>query len=168
MWATPKAGDAIIGATARTSDRPLEKTTHLAAQVHLCPTPTASDSQGTTCGKAPEGSVRLKEYARLYPTPRASDGEHGGPKQKDSKGNPALSAIAAMLPTPTVNDAKNNAALSQAERNSKALNVVAGGSLNPDWVEWLVGVPLGWTEIGGETSPISRESQKVSLTEFHA
>ena len=23
----------------------------------------------------------------------------------------------------------------------------AGGSLNPDWVEWLMGWPLGWTDL---------------------
>jgi hypothetical protein len=58
-----------------------------------------------------------------------------------------------MFPTPTANDAKNNAAPSQRTengRNSDALNVVVGGSLNPDWVEWLMGFPFGWTAgIGG-------------------
>ena len=23
-----------------------------------------------------------------------------------------------------------------------------GGSLNPTWVEWLMGFPLGWTDLG--------------------
>lgn len=27
-----------------------------------------------------------------------------------------------------------------------------GGYLNPDWVEWLMGWPIGWTR-GGELSP---------------
>lgn len=22
-----------------------------------------------------------------------------------------------------------------------------GGQLNPDWVEWLMGFPIGWTEV---------------------
>lgn len=26
----------------------------------------------------------------------------------------------------------------------------AGGSLNPDWVEWLMGLPIGWTDIEAE------------------
>jgi len=56
---------------------------------------------------------------------------------------------ARMWATPTVNDAKNNGAPSQMERNSKALNAAAGGSLNPNWVEWLMGFPPGHTEIGG-------------------
>jgi hypothetical protein len=32
----------------------------------------------------------------------------------------------------------------------RKLNVAAGGSLNSDWVEWLMGFPIGWTaDIGG-------------------
>jgi hypothetical protein len=56
-----------------------------------------------------------------------------------------------MYPTPTVNDSKNNNPPSQRTENgqySDQLNVVAGGSLNPYWVEWLMGLPVGWTDIG--------------------
>ena len=35
---------------------------------------------------------------------------------------------------------------SQMERNTKPLNAEVGGSLNPTWVEWLMGWPLGWTD----------------------
>jgi hypothetical protein len=28
--------------------------------------------------------------------------------------------------------------------------VKSNGQLNPDWVEWMMGFPVGWTEIGGE------------------
>ena len=33
------------------------------------------------------------------------------------------------------------------ERNSKPLSEQIGGSLNPTWVEWLMGWPLGWTDL---------------------
>jgi hypothetical protein len=49
-------------------------------------------------------------------------------------------------PTPTVQDSKNNGAQSQMERNTKPLNAEVGGPLNPTWVEWLMGWPLGWTD----------------------
>lgn len=124
IWATPKAGDAIIGATARTSGRPLEKTTHLAAQVHL------------------------------YPTPRAADGIAGVLRKPENiRDTSRLEDFVAILPTPTANDAKCNGTESQQNRNSEALNVVAGGSLNPEWVEALMGFPRGWTEIGKTGSP---------------
>lgn len=124
IWATPKAVDAITGTTARTSGRPLEKTTHLAAQVHL------------------------------YPTPRAADGIAGVLRKPENiRDTSRLEDFVAILPTPTANDAKCNGTESQQNRNSEALNVVAGGSLNPEWVEALMGFPRGWTEIGKTGSP---------------
>jgi hypothetical protein len=62
-----------------------------------------------------------------------------------------LETFVRMYPTPTVNDSKNNNPPSQRTENgrhSDSLNVAAGGSLNPDWVEWLMGFPIGWTDIG--------------------
>ena len=52
-----------------------------------------------------------------------------------------------LLPTPTVNDSKNNGGPAQHKRKTKALNVVAGGKLNPTWVEWLMGYPTEWTDL---------------------
>ena len=53
-----------------------------------------------------------------------------------------------MWPTPTAQDAKNNGGSSQHSRNTKPLNAEVGGSLNPQWVEWLMGYPIGWTDLG--------------------
>ena len=58
-------------------------------------------------------------------------------------------------PTPQANDAKNPYArvreFSQATMLGEAvLNadpLTAGGKLNPMWVEWLMGFPLGWTDL---------------------
>jgi hypothetical protein len=36
---------------------------------------------------------------------------------------------------------------SELERNSPTLAMQAGGALNPTWVEWLMGWPLGWTDL---------------------
>lgn len=55
--------------------------------------------------------------------------------------------VAHMLPTPTVNDAKNNGNSASQHRHTPPLNAVAGGSLNPEWIEWLMGFPAGWTEV---------------------
>ena len=54
--------------------------------------------------------------------------------------------VAHMLPTPTANNAKNNGNASSQNRHTPPLDAVAGGSLNPEWVEWLQGFPQGWTE----------------------
>tara|TARA_R110000824_G_C14789383_1_gene633044 strand:+ start:215 stop:502 length:288 start_codon:yes stop_codon:yes gene_type:complete len=52
-----------------------------------------------------------------------------------------------MWPKPTTQDAANNGGKSQYERNSLPLNAAVGGSLNPEWVEWLMGYPIGWTDL---------------------
>jgi hypothetical protein len=58
-----------------------------------------------------------------------------------------------MYPTPTCQDAKNNGGPSQYRRTSNGkprdlqLNAEIGGALNPTWVEWLMGVPLGWSDL---------------------
>jgi hypothetical protein len=51
-----------------------------------------------------------------------------------------------LLPTPT---AKGNT-LSPSMQKWKAHQLLAdqaGGSLNPQWVEWLMGWPIGWTDL---------------------
>ena len=52
-----------------------------------------------------------------------------------------------LWPTPTAQDSKNNGAPSQMVRNTKPLNAEVGGSLNPIWVEWLMGWPIAWTDL---------------------
>ena len=39
---------------------------------------------------------------------------------------------------------------STTDRGKGNLGEVVGGQLNPDWVEWMMGFPAGWTETGGE------------------
>lgn len=48
--------------------------------------------------------------------------------------------------TPTARDWRSGKA-SQAtmDRNSRPLSEQVGGQLNPPWVEWLMGWPIGWT-----------------------
>jgi hypothetical protein len=72
-------------------------------------------------------------YRQTWPTPAARDykGRSGAGRQ-ERRGNPSdtlPNAVGNYL-IPTVGD-KNKV-----------------GHLNPDWVEWLMGVPTGWTELG--------------------
>lgn len=132
----------------------------------LWATPTAANAKGTT-GGGPRAKD-LRQDVRVYPTPRASDGKGAVTREAAEKAlergyGPNLAEYIQLFPPPTANDAKNNGAPSQHERNSAALNVVAGGALNPDWVEWLMGFPPGWTELsGGEKNPTSQESPEES------
>jgi hypothetical protein len=167
LWATPKASDAITGVTARQSDRAPEKTTHLAAQVGLFPTPRSMDGakgQRTKTGAEKEANrghgVDLPSFVQFYPTSTVC-GEYNR-KGASAKSRDGLATFVKkqMYPTPTANDAKNNAPPSQHVENgrhSNPLNVIAGGALNPAWVEWLMGFPAGWTAPGGNASPTFQE-----------
>jgi hypothetical protein len=110
--------------------------------------------------------ARLLTEEKLFPTPRAADGAKGrrtkeGSEKEANRGHGIdLPMFVQLYPTPTANDSKNNAPPSQRTENgrhSNPLNVLAGGALNPNWVEWLMGFPPGWTEPGGSMNPTSPE-----------
>lgn len=63
------------------------------------------------CYRPPRSSVdHTSENASLslLPTPRASDGNKGGPNQKGSKGGLMMTSFVAMLPTPTAQQYGSN------------------------------------------------------------
>jgi hypothetical protein len=77
--------------------------------VQLLPTPTTSEATGGAHAPGKQGGKSLR--ATLLPTPRASDGAHGGPNQRGSKGDLALPAVAAhLLPTPVAADGQRESA----------------------------------------------------------
>ena len=105
-----------------------------------------------------EYSQRLK-LARLtkekgfisWPTPTASDW-----KNMDTANQKMLSS-AVKWPTPTAHLAKEGGYPAEWTRNTPSLTVEAmkaedlphsSGHLNPEWVEWLMGVPTEWTDLG--------------------
>ena len=113
--------------------------------------------QGTN---VPDTYKRLRSQVAArehWPTPRACSAMAATPTKSDADGGPGSNGREGGLnlrtavrretfPTPTVNDSKNNPP-SQALRNTPPLNVVVGGQMNPTWVEWLMGWPLGWTDL---------------------
>ena len=125
----------------------------------MIPTPTvclAPNAKANT-----KGPHSLLEVARTswmpgqkWLTPMARDGMRSNMKleslakhwHKHPNSNLAEQvAVQHLLPTPTCQDAKNSGGPAQQRRNTKPLNAVAGGALNPEWVEWLMGWPIGWT-----------------------
>ncbi len=120
--------------------------------------------------------ARKNRWPDMLPTPLASIATHGGPNQRDSSGRPGLQMAAMSWPTPRSNDTEKRGnfdvenprnglaaaaklATPQARdfrtgslarwedpRRSRNLNDQIGGQLNPPWVEWLMGWPIGWTD----------------------
>jgi len=102
-----------------------------------------------------EQTIRGTESGLLqqtWPTPRSCSAMAATITPEaawNEKRNPNLETIVGqrMWPTPTAHNAKETNAPSEALRNTPTLAAQAGGTLNPTWVEWLMGWPLGWTDL---------------------
>jgi len=165
-WRTPSAQEPGVKAERLTSREPggqarhYDKETGRLAQIGLSqqvqlramyPTPSASQMP---C----EGTVRLARHRWLDGDCTLEEANAiAGRDVRDKQGK-----VPAMWPTPTTQDASNNGGPSQYERNSLPLNAAAGGALNPTWVEWLMGFPLGWTALDASATPSSRKSSSSS------
>jgi hypothetical protein len=93
----------------------------------------------------------------LWRTPQAQEGMRGVYKSKEAMDahlnrghqlNLSNQVVHRHLwPTPTAHNAKETNAPSEKLRNEPSLASRVGGQLNPTWVEWLMGWPLGWTDL---------------------
>jgi len=88
----------------------------------------------------------------FWPTPISTEADHGGPNQS-SHGKPyglAATIHSRMFPTPRAESGVSRKpgtggkCLQEEARKSVGANT---GMLNPMWVEWLMGWPLGWTDL---------------------
>ena len=128
----------------------------------LLPTTTASQ-YGSNKSASSGAAVRpsLAAIARL-PTPTASLGTKGGrvTPRKGREGETLIEAVAARrFATPNTADAKGG---TRKGNGQVQLCHQVGGSLNPTWVEWLMGFPLGWTDLGASATPLSRKLSNSS------
>lgn len=93
----------------------------------------------------------------LWPTPTASLGNKGGrvTPSKAREGGTLIEALSArtMWPTPTRRDYRSDKCTPEVKKardehsRGKTLPWVVGGLLNPEWVEWLMGWPIGHTAL---------------------
>lgn len=87
-------------------------------------------------------STGANEFS-FWPTPRAQDGEKMG---RGSLGDNWSRESPLMWPTPTQSDGMGGPGNSGRD-GGENLRTAVGGNLNPDWVEWLMGFPIGWTDL---------------------
>lgn len=91
--------------------------------------------------------MRLSQVAKLLPTLTAQDARNATlPRSQAGRDSVPGYLLRTMYATPQARDYRTG----QSERwdnpdRSRNLNDQVGGSLNPDWVEWLMGFPRGWT-----------------------
>ena len=148
LWPTPKATDAhhggIVSNLAR--DNPAlpyavaaiehaERERERERENHNWPTPTACMSKGTSMNSLTRKTGQSRANDRL---------DHA--------------VLAETYPTPCASDATKWNTMTRAERIARGQQIRlcnqlstpenrVGGQLNPPWVEWLMGWPIGWTDL---------------------
>lgn len=168
MWPTPK-GSAEHYGQPRENDRG-----DLQAAV-LWPTPQAHDSGAGDASRVgrfgtEHGGRNLNDEVQMWRTPDSYDrgGAQDPEKRKEGGHSVNLQDQVHQWPTPTSNLGRNETSSRQADtqhHSGTTLHDVAykeGGQLNPAWVCWLMGVPIGWVSLeplesaeilGWETEP---------------
>jgi hypothetical protein len=112
-------------------------------------------------GQGTNGSLGLGRFVQFYPTPTTIDAGTGrfNTSVGSSNARPTLAMMAkkSLWPTPTAHNAKDTGtAPSEGLRNTPNLAFQVGGKLNPNWVEWLMGFPIGFTDSKDWVTPKSR------------
>jgi len=136
LWATPTEQDSS------NDGGPSQYQRHslpLNAEVKMWPTPCAQEDN-----KSPEAHMAMKQRMK------------GGPRNTIT----SLQVAAKMWPTPKAVSSGD----SQTCRHHKPhdLQTAVNGSLNPTWVEWLMGYPLGWTALKDSAMRSFRRSRMKS------
>jgi hypothetical protein len=126
LWPTPRATDGDKGsrtAQGAAKEWARGRNKDLGMVVAMWPTPTVCGNYNRK-GASKNSGDGLATVVRRYPTPGANEDSYrlnGNSQQSNS-----LGAI--------------------ARREALAESPGSGGQLNPTWVEWLMGWPLGWTD----------------------
>lgn len=139
VWATP--GKRLLFRLAPTTP-PIGVT-----ESGLLPTPVTVDSGALfNRSKSPNAKLRptlgaMAKY-NLWPTPRATDG---------NKGTRTLAGALAELERGRNRDLGMMVKLCSGDNADEKGGV--GGKLNPEFVEWLMGFPIGWTDLEHSGTP---------------
>ncbi len=140
----PKWGMTRNGAVYRhpTAERPISAIEH-----GLWPTPTVCGNNNRP-GSSKSAGWGLASAVKQWPTPltRGLDGGSNSRAAMKKRTWPTPVASMAKGSSPGSLTRKSGADRSN-DRLDHAVMAADGGQLNPTWVEWLMGWPIGWTEL---------------------
>ena len=176
LWPTPTTIDnPQVAGQGKAAGNPKRGTT-LGGAVRMWPTPKAS-AAGPDLAKLERSTtgISLQTAVTMWPTPTAAEGSKIGSQanygQKGLSNHPAIVGEPTRpkgeksrkgektWPTPTSRDhhgayrtesliRENGKSRAQMLPNAgKGAETCPGGQLNPTWVEWLMGWPIGWTDL---------------------
>lgn len=125
--------------------------------------PTPHASCWTGAGRAGRSGGPNLQTAAQYPTPKATRGTY----QRNVNGRiyMTLEGMAKMWATPNAADGVGSHGGGQGRSlrtDVHSENKAGGGQLNPRWVEWLMGLPIGWTDLNCSETAKSFKSSVLS------
>jgi hypothetical protein len=167
MWPTPcaqedqKSPEAHIAMKARMVGGPRSTVTSLTVAAKLWPTATAGDASATCAAGYSTESGRhsgttLTDAIRLWATPTASDNSNRTTRRAPTHGN----GHGLVLAGRAADWASSLPDLTTSEPGPKSSPSTR--RLNPRFVAWLMGLPVGWTDT---TTPLARTSFERWATE---
>jgi hypothetical protein len=105
-------------------------------------------------GMSKNSGMGLASAVKLWQTPVADDAVERKRGKYNSRGEPKLSAQVKLIPTPTAMNFTGGAAMckwggagARAKMKTMFSSEEINGQLNPEWVEWLMGWCIGWTDL---------------------
>lgn len=118
----------------------------------LWPTPVSYDA---TPG-GPNNHYKGLGHQAKFPTPQVFDATCGDLKGKEYNGETrhAMKLIQAAKRFPTPHTSCHTGPGKRGD-GGENLQTAAGGTLNPTWVDWLMGYPIGWTDCADSGTRLS-------------
>jgi hypothetical protein len=137
MWPTPRANNG--NENYETSNKRMEK----------------RKKEGRVTGGVRNLATEVQEeQQKMWPTPAARDhkdtGENTDYEKLARKSKLSGAVKSKMFLTPGANEDAAGKPTDKMQRmlgNSPEVRNTGKGTLNPDWVEWMMGYPPGWTDI---------------------
>lgn len=117
------------------------------------PTPSHDGKDNASPAAILRKSPGLGVVAQIWQTPTADDAVERKIGKWNSRGEPKLSAEVLIWPTPRTkgmcggSGAWEQLKLATTIEEARKMGAGNGGQLNPPWVEWLMGWPIGWTAL---------------------
>ena len=138
------------------------------------PTPTAAmeapNKRANTKGPKNLVEVAQGKWNHMWPTPTAHNAKEMGYPAEYTRKTIQLGSMVKMWPTPNASDSRDrgnmsNPAIQRRAEIGKQLNLSmvvhpTSGQLNPTWVEWLMGFPIGFTVSKDWVTPKSRSKRQ--------
>lgn len=129
----------------------------------MWPTPNASAVTGGPGNSGRDGGLNLRTAVKVWPTPTTRDWRSGhSSEETHNKNSRPLSEVVTKsvmwrTPSASVIEPKSNVVKLTGRTPQDPQVGLADqvcGQLNPDWTEWLMGWPIGWSSL----QPLSPEA----------